>query len=40
MSECRRECRTIEKACRYVFDEHREDMAESLYKRDAFLPVW
>ena len=35
LGECRRECRTIQKSCRSVFDEHREDMAESLYKRDA-----
>ena len=35
LGECRRECRTIAKACAGVFDEHREDMAESFYKRDA-----
>mmetsp|Transcript_28684 Transcript_28684/g.88691 ORF Transcript_28684/g.88691 Transcript_28684/m.88691 type:complete len:236 (-) Transcript_28684:28-735(-) len=35
LGECRRECRTIASACRTVYDEHREDMAESLYKRDA-----
>ena len=35
LGECRRECRTIQKACRAVYDEHREDVAESLFKRDA-----
>lgn len=35
LGECRRECRTIQKACRAVYDEHAEDAAESLYKRDA-----
>lgn len=35
LGECRRECRTIAKACRAVYDEFREDVAESLYKRDA-----
>ncbi|KAJ8599143.1 hypothetical protein CTAYLR_008301 [Chrysophaeum taylorii] len=35
LGECRRECRTIAKACRAVYDEYREDIAESLYKRDA-----
>jgi len=32
IGECRRECRTIEKACGNVFDEYREDLAELLYK--------
>ena len=31
----RRECRTIQKACENIVNEHMEDMAESLYKRDA-----
>eukprot|EP00928_Gymnodinium_smaydae_P074132 TRINITY_DN57199_c0_g1_i1.p1 TRINITY_DN57199_c0_g1~~TRINITY_DN57199_c0_g1_i1.p1 ORF type:complete len:300 (+),score=60.83 TRINITY_DN57199_c0_g1_i1:112-900(+) len=31
--ECRRECTTLAHACKKVFDEHREDMAEMLYKR-------
>ena len=35
MCECRRECRTIQKACENIVNEHMEDMAESLYKRDA-----
>lgn len=35
LGECRRECRSIAKACRAVYDEFREDVAESLYKRDA-----
>ena len=35
MCECRRECRTIQKACENIINEHMEDMAESLYKRDA-----
>lgn len=35
LGECRRECRTIAKACNTVVEEHREDMAESFYKRDA-----
>lgn len=35
LGECRRECRSIAKACRTVYDEVREDVAESLYKRDA-----
>ena len=35
MCECRRECRTIQKACENIVNEHLEDMAESLYKRDA-----
>ena len=35
MCECRRECRTIQKACENLVNEHAEDMAESLYKRDA-----
>ena len=35
MCECRRECRTIQKACENIINEHLEDMAESLYKRDA-----
>lgn len=29
LGECRRECRTIVKACRAVYDEFREDVAES-----------
>jgi hypothetical protein len=33
MGECRRECRTIAHACAKVFDEHREDIAELLWKR-------
>ncbi|CAE7368832.1 unnamed protein product [Symbiodinium natans] len=32
LGECRRECNTIAHACRAVFDEHREDMTEMLYK--------
>eukprot|EP00930_Biecheleria_cincta_P052791 TRINITY_DN38076_c0_g1_i1.p1 TRINITY_DN38076_c0_g1~~TRINITY_DN38076_c0_g1_i1.p1 ORF type:complete len:262 (+),score=44.77 TRINITY_DN38076_c0_g1_i1:60-788(+) len=32
LGECRRECTTIAHACRSVFDEHREDMTEILYK--------
>ncbi|KAJ1454466.1 hypothetical protein M885DRAFT_521734 [Pelagophyceae sp. CCMP2097] len=32
LGECRRECRTIVKACRAVLDEQREDIAELLYK--------
>ena len=35
MCECRCECRTIQKACENIVNEHMEDMAESLYKRDA-----
>ena len=35
VGECRRECRTMAKACNNVFDEHREDLAETLWKRDA-----
>lgn len=35
LGECRRECRTVAKACANVFEEHREDVAESLFKRDA-----
>ena len=34
VGECRRECRTMQKACNNVFDEHREDLAETLWKRD------
>ena len=34
MGECRRECRTIEKACTAVFDEYREDLAELLWKNE------
>jgi hypothetical protein len=33
MGECRRECRTVMHACAKVFDEHREDLAEALYKQ-------
>eukprot|EP00929_Paragymnodinium_shiwhaense_P068803 TRINITY_DN34680_c0_g1_i1.p1 TRINITY_DN34680_c0_g1~~TRINITY_DN34680_c0_g1_i1.p1 ORF type:complete len:259 (-),score=89.88 TRINITY_DN34680_c0_g1_i1:50-826(-) len=32
LGECRRECNTISHACSKVFDEHREDMTEMLYK--------
>ena len=32
MGECRRECRTLQHACNKVFDEHREDIAELLWK--------
>eukprot|EP00439_Symbiodinium_sp_Y106_P081334 s181_g20.t1 len=32
LGECRRECNTIAHACSAVFDEHREDMTEMLYK--------
>mmetsp|Transcript_6819 Transcript_6819/g.9538 ORF Transcript_6819/g.9538 Transcript_6819/m.9538 type:complete len:228 (-) Transcript_6819:30-713(-) len=35
LGECRRECRTIAKACRTVYDEYREDVAEALYKRSV-----
>ena len=39
LGECRRECRTIQKACRNVYDEVRDDVAETLYKNDATLTV-
>lgn len=31
LGECRRECRTIVHACRGVYDEYREDVAESAH---------
>jgi len=32
LGECRRECTTLAHACKVVFEEHREDMTEMLYK--------
>eukprot|EP00434_Breviolum_minutum_P023946 symbB.v1.2.021132.t1/scaffold1809.1/size100517/7 len=32
VGECRKECTTLMHACRAVFDEHREDMTEMLFK--------
>ena len=37
VGECRKECRTIAKACATVYDEHREDVAEALYKQQETL---
>lgn len=33
VGECRRECRTIQRACNNVLEEYREDLAELLWKR-------
>jgi len=38
VGECRRECRTVAHACSKVFDEHREDVAELLWKRNPDTP--